>query len=107
MENKFNDNILNEFSNAVAEFLEKYDTKKSNAHIFCIITEEDGKEMNTVSHIKGAPLQIVNAVDSAIKNNETLKMANFVNGLLTFGKMKSDNKDDVVKTLDLLKSLAK
>lgn len=106
-EKKFNDNTLNEFSNAVAEFLEKYDTKKSNAHIFCIITEEDGKEMNTVSHIKGAPLQIVNSVNYVINNDKTLKMANFVNSFLTFGKMKSDNKDDVVKTLDLLKSLTK
>jgi len=63
--------------------------------------------MNIVSHIKGVPLQIVDAVNSAINNDETLKTANFVNGFLTFGKMKSDNKDDVVKTLDLLKSLTK
>lgn len=106
-EKKFNDNTLNEFSNAIAEFLKKYDTKKNNVHIFCVIAEEDGEETNIVSHIKGAPLQIVNSVNNVIKNDKTLKMADFVNGLLTLGKMKSEKKDDVIGALDFLKELAK
>ena len=106
MEKKFNDNTLNEFCDAVAGFMKNYDTEKNHAHIFCIITEEDGKEMNIVSHIKGAPLQIAAAINSAIKSDEKLKTATLVHRLLKLNEMKKD-KDNTGKALDILKDLVK
>lgn len=106
-EKKFNDNTLNEFSNAIAEFLKKYDTKKNNAHIFCVIAEEDGEEVNAITHTKGVPLQIAAAVNNAVESNEKLKTASFVNSLLSLNKMKSDNKDKIIGALDFLKELTK
>ena len=42
-EEKFNDNTLNEFSDAIEKFINGYDTKKNHVHIFCVIAEEHGK----------------------------------------------------------------
>ena len=116
MEKKFNDNTLNEFSDAVEKFIKEYDTKKNHAHIFCIITEEDGKEsiiteedgkeMNIVSHIKGAPLQIAAAIDNAINSDEILKTATLVHRHLKLNEMKND-KENADKVLDILKNLVK
>ena len=106
MEKKFNDNTLNEFSDAIEKFINEYDTKKNHAHIFCIITEEDGKGMNIASHIKGAPLQIAAAIDNAINSNEKLKTATLVHRLLKLGEIKKD-KENADKALDILKDLAK
>lgn len=105
-EKKFNDNTLNEFCDAVAGFMKDYDTKKNHAHIFCIITEEDGKGMNIVSHIKGAPLQIAAAIDNAINSDEILKTATLVHRHLKLGEMKED-KENADKALDILKDLVK
>ena len=106
MEKKFNDNTLNEFSDAVAGFMKNYDTKKNHAHIFCVITEEHGENMQTMHHVKGAPLQIAAAIDCVINSDEKLKMATFVHGHLKLGEMKKD-KEDTGKALDILKNLAK
>ena len=105
-EKKFNDNTLNEFSDAVKKTIEGYDTKKNHAHIFCIIAEEHGEEMQISSHVKGAPLQIATAIDNVITNDKNLKMATFVHGLLKLSEMKKD-KEDTDKALDILKNLAK
>ena len=106
MEEKFNDNTLNEFSDAVEKFINGYDTKKNHAHIFCVIAEEHEKEMQTISHIKGAPLQIAAAIDNAINSDEKLKTATLVHRLLKLGEMKKD-KENTGKALDILKNLAK
>ena len=105
-EKNFNDNTLNEFSDAVKKFIEGYDTKKNHAHIFCVITEEHGENMQTMHHVKGAPLQIAAAIDSAINSEEKLKTATLVHRLLKLGEMKKD-KEDTDKALDILKNLAK
>ena len=105
-EKNFNDNTLNEFSDAVKKFIEGYDTKKNHAHIFCVITEEHGENMQTMYHVKGAPLQIAAAIDSAINSDEKLKTATLVHRLLKLGEMKKD-KEDTDKALDILKNLAK
>ena len=105
-EKNFNDNTLNEFSDAVEKFIEGYDTKKNHAHIFCVIAEEHGEEMLTTSHVKGAPLQIATAIDNVITSDKKLKMATFVYGLLKLSEMKKD-KEDTDKALDILKNLAK
>lgn len=105
-EKNFNDNTLNEFSDAVEKFIEGYDTKKNHAHIFCVIAEEHGEEVLTTNHVKGVPLQIAAAIDSAINSDEKLKTATFVHRLLKLGEMKKD-KEDTDKTLDILKNLAK
>lgn len=105
-EEKFNDNTLNEFSDAVEKFMNGYDTKKNHAHIFCVITEEHGENMQTMHHVKGAPLQIAAAIDCAINSDEKLKTATLVHRLLKLGEMKKD-KEDTDKALDILKDLAK
>lgn len=105
-EEKFNDNTLNEFCDAVAGFMKNYDTKKNHAHIFCVIAEEHGEEMQITSHIKGAPMQIASVVDNVITSDEKLKMATLVHRLLKLGEMKKD-KENADKALDILKNLAK
>ena len=105
-EKNFNDNTLNEFCDAVAGFMKNYDTKKNHAHIFCVITEEHGENMQIMHHVKGAPLQIAAAIDSAINSDEKLKTATLVHRLLKLGEMKKD-KEDTDKALDILKNLAK
>lgn len=105
-EKKFNDNTLNEFCDTVAGFMKNYDTKKNHAHIFCVITEEHGGEVQTISHVKGAPLQIAAAIDNVINSDEKLRMATFAHGLLKLGEMKKD-KENTDKALDILKDLAK
>lgn len=105
-EEKFNDNTLNEFSDAVEKFIEGYDTKKNHAHIFCVIAEEHGEEMQITSHIKGAPLQIASVIDSVITSDERLKTATLVHRLLKLGEMKKD-KENTGKALDILKNLVK
>ena len=105
-EEKFNDNTLNEFCDAVAEFMKNYDTKKNHAHIFCVITEENGEEMRVMHHVKGAPLQIAAAINSAINSDEKLKKATLVHRLLKLGEIKED-KENADKALDILKDLAK
>ena len=105
-EKKFNDNTLNEFCDAVAGFMKNYDTKKNHAHIFCVITEEHGEEIQTMHHVKGAPLQIAAAIDNAINSNERLKTATLVHRLLKLNEIKKD-KDNIDKALDMLKNLVK
>lgn len=105
-EKKFNDNTLNELSDAVKKFIEGYDTKKNHAHIFCVIAEEHGEEVLTTSYVKGAPLQIAAAIDNVINSDEKLRMATFAHRLLKLGEMKKD-KEDTDKALDILKNLAK
>lgn len=105
-EKKFNDNTLNEFSDAVEKFIEGYDTEKNHAHIFCVIAEENGEDMHTMSHVKGAPLQIAAAIDNAIISDERLKTATLVHRLLKLGEMKKD-KENTGKALDILKNLVK
>ena len=105
-EEKFNDNTLNEFCDAVAEFMKNYDTKKNHAHIFCVITEENGEKMRVMHHVKGAPLQIAAAINSAINSDEKLKKATLVHRLLKLGEIKED-KENADKALDILKDLAK
>ena len=105
-EKKFNDNTLNEFCDAVTGFMKNYDTKKNHAHIFCVITEEHGENMQTMYNVKGAPLQIAAAIDSAINSDERLKTATLVHRLLKLGEMKKD-KEDTDKALDILKKLVK
>ena len=105
-EEKFNDNTLNEFCDAVAEFMKNYDTKKNHAHIFCIISEENGEDMHTTFHVKGAPLQIAAAIDNAINSDEKLKTATLVHRLLKLNEMKKD-KDNTGKALSILKDLVK
>lgn len=106
MEEKFNDNNLNEFCDAVAGFMKNYDTKKNHAHIFCIIAEENGEDMHTMGHVKGAPLQIAAAIDNAINSDEKLKTATLVHRLLKLGEMKKD-KENTGEALSILKDLAK
>ena len=105
-EKNFNDNTLNEFSDAVKKFIEGYDAKKNHAHIFCVIAEEHGEEVLTASHVKGAPLQIAAAIDCAINSDEKLKTATLVHRLLKLNEMKED-KENTDKALDILKNLAK
>lgn len=105
-EKKFNDNTLNEFSDAVEKFIKGYDTEKSHAHIFCVITEEHGEDMQTMGHVKGAPLQIAAAIDNAINSDEKLKTATLVHRLLKLGEIKKD-KENADKALDILKNLVK
>lgn len=106
MEEKFNDNTLNEFCDAVAGFMKNYDTMKNHAHIFCIIAEECGEDVQTIIHVKGAPLQIAAAIDNAINSNEELKTATLVHRLLKLGEIKKD-KENADKAFDILKDLAK
>lgn len=106
MEKKFNDNTLNEFCDAVAGFMKNYDTKKNHAHIFCVIAEEHGEEMLTTSHVKGAPLQIVTAIDNVIADDEKLRMTTFAYRLLKLNEIKKD-KENTDKALDILKNLVK
>lgn len=106
MEKKFNDNTLNEFSDAVEKFIEGYDTKKNHAHIFCVIAEEHGKDMQAMGHVKGVPLQIAAAIDNAINSDEKLKTATLVHRLLKLGEIKKD-KENADKALDILKNLVK
>lgn len=106
MEEKFNDNTLNEFCDAVAGFMKNYDAKKNHAHIFCIIVEEHGEEVRTMYHVKGASLQIAAAIDNAINRNEKLKTATLVHRLLKLNEMKKD-KDNTDKALNILKDLVK
>ena len=106
MEKKFNDNTLNEFSDAVEKFIDGYDTKKKHAHIFCIIAEEHGEEMQISSHIKGVPLQIVTAINNVIADDEKLRMVTFVYRLLKLNEIKKD-KDNTDKALNILKNLVK
>ena len=106
MEKKFNDNTLNEFCDAVAGFMKNYDTEKNHAHIFCVIAEEHEKEVQTISHIKGAPLQIAAAIDNAINSDEKLKTATLVHKLLKLNEIKKDKKN-TDKALDILKNLVK
>ena len=106
MEKKFNDNTLNEFSDAVEKFIDGYDTEKSHAHIFCIIAEEHGEKMQISSHIKGAPLQIVTAIDNVIADDEKLRMTTFAYRLLKLNKTKKD-KENTDKALNILKNLVK
>lgn len=106
MEKKFNDNTLNEFCDAVAGFMKDCDTKKNHAHIFCIIVEEHGEEMQTTCHVKGAPLRIAAAIDNAINSDEKLKTATLVHRLLKLGEMKKD-KENTDEALSILKDLAK
>lgn len=105
-EEKFNDNTLNEFCDAVAGFMKNYDTKKNHAHIFCVIAEEQGKDMQIISHVKGAPLQIAAAIDNVITSDEKLQMTTFAHRLLKLGEMKKD-KENTDKALDILKNLVK
>lgn len=105
-EKKFNDNTLNEFCDAVAGFMKNYDTKKNHAHIFCVIAEEHGNDMQAMHHVKGAPLQIAAAIDNAISSDEKLKTATLVHKLLKLGEMKKD-KDNTDEALSILKDLAK
>lgn len=107
MENKFNDSILNEFAETIAKFAEKYDTKEKGVSFFLVISEEQENGIQVSSIIKGEPLKITKVISDVIKNNKELQMASLVNGFLTLGKMTSGNKDNVVKTLDFPKSLAK
>lgn len=106
MEKKFNDNTLNEFCDAVAGFMKNYDTEKNHAHIFCVITEENGEDMQTMGHVKGAPLQIAAAIDNVINSYEKLKTATLVHRLLKLGEIKED-KENADKALDILKNLVK
>lgn len=106
MEKKFNDNTLNEFSDAVEKFIDGYDTKKNHAHIFCIIAEEHGEKMQISSHIKGAPLQIAAVIDDVITSDKKLQMATFAYKLFKLGEMKKD-KENADKALDILKNLVK
>ena len=105
-EKKFNDNTLNEFCDAVAGFMKNYDTKKNHAHIFCVIAEEHGGEVQTISHVMGAPLQIAAAINNVINSDEKLRMATFAHELLKLSEIKKD-KESTDKTLDILKDLAK
>lgn len=105
-EEKFNDNTLNEFSDAIEKFINGYDTKKNHVHIFCVIAEEHGKKMQISSHIKGAPLQIAAAIDDVINSDEKLRMATFAHRLLKLGEIKKD-KENTDKALDILKNLVK
>lgn len=105
-EEKFNDNTLNEFSDAVEKFIEGYDTEKNHAHIFCVIAEENGKDMQITSYIKGALLQIASVIDSVITSDERLKTATLIHRLLELGEIKKD-KENTDKTLDILKNLVK
>lgn len=105
-EEKFNDNTLNEFCDAVAGFMKNYDTKKNHAHIFCVIAEEQGEGVQTMHHVKGAPLQIAAVIDNAINSDEKLKTATLVHRLLKLGEMKKD-KGDTDKALDILKNFVK
>ena len=106
MEEKFNDNTLNEFCDAVAGFMKNYDTEKNHAHIFCVIVEEHGEEVQTMCHVKGAPLQIAAAIDNAINSDEKLKTATLVHRLLKLNEMKED-KENTNEVLDILKNLVK
>ena len=105
-EKKFNDNTLNEFSDTVEKFIEGYDAKKNHAHIFCVITEEHGGEVQTISHVKGVPLQIAATIDAVIHSDEKLRMATFTHRLLKLGEIKKD-KESTDKALDILKNLVK
>lgn len=105
-EKKFNDNTLNEFCDAVAGFMKNYDTEKNHAHIFCVITEEHGENMHTIHHVKGAPLQIAAAIDSATNSDERLKAATLVYRLLKLNEIKED-KENTDKALGILKNLVK
>lgn len=106
MEKKFNDNTLNEFSDAVEKFIEGYDTKKNHAHIFCVIAEEREGDTQMISCVSGAPLQIVTAIDNAINSDEKLKTATLIHRLLKLGEIKKD-KENTDKALDILKNLVK
>lgn len=106
MEKKFNDNTLNEFSDAVEKLIEGYDTEKNHALIFCIIAEVNGEDVQAIGHVKGAPLQIAEAIDNVINSDEGLKTATLVHRLLKLGEMKKDN-ENVDKALDILKNLVK
>ena len=105
-EKKFNDNTLNEFCDAVAGFMKNYDTEKNHAHIFCVIAEEHGEEIQIMNRVKGAPLQIAAAIDNAINSDEKLKTATLVHRLLKLGEMKKD-KENTDEALSILKDLAK
>lgn len=107
MENKFNDSILTEFAETIAKFAEKYDTKEKGVSFFLVISEDQENGIQVSSTIKGEPLKITRVISDVIKNDKELQMASLANAFLTLGKMRSDNKDNVVKTLDFLKSLAK
>lgn len=105
-EKKFNDNTLNEFCDAVAGFMKNYDTKKNHALIFCIIAEKHGEKIQTMCHVKGAPLQIAEAIDNTINSDEKLKTATLVHRLLKLGEMKKD-KENTDEALSILKNLVK
>lgn len=106
MENTFNDNILNEFVETIRKFVEKYDTKKKGVSFFLVVTEDQEEGIQLAATLKGETSTIVKAVNYAIGNDKDLRMANLVNNLMALGKMKSDNKDEVINALDFLKNLA-
>lgn len=107
MENKFNDNILNEFVETIGKFVEKYDTKEKSVSFFLVISEDQEDGIQTASTIKGEPLKITRVISDVIKNDKELQMASLINGFMNFGALKSEKKDDVIGALDFLKELAK
>lgn len=107
MENKFNDSILSEFAETIAKFAGKYNTKEKGVSFFLVISEDQEDGIQVSSTVKGNPLKITRVISDVIKNNKELQMASLINGLMNFGTLKSENKDDVIGALDFLKELAK
>lgn len=107
MENKFNDSMLTEFAETIAEFAEKYDTKKKGVSFFLVISEDQKDGTQVSSTVKGEPLKITRVISEVIKDNKELQMASLINGFMNFGTLKSEKKDDVIGALDFLKELVK